>query len=131
IFNYEESPDQTSKGLPIDLLPHKADFLRTRVMKKWGGIYLDQDAYVIRDLAPLRYTGFQLVVGGAVEGTGNGMFLSTPENEMITAYHALQDTVFDGGWVTHSVVLLSRLVTEFVVIDSQVLVLEQEAFFPL
>jgi hypothetical protein len=42
---------------------HQSDFVRTRVMKRLGGIYLDEDAYVVRDVVSLRQAGFRNVVG--------------------------------------------------------------------
>ena len=117
--------------MKIVKLPNKSDFVRTRVMKRWGGIYLDEDIYLLKDLSVLRHAGFQNVVGRQAYGAiCPALFLSMPENELITAYHALQDSVFDGGWSTHAVELLERLVLEFSDRDRQVLVLEQEAFFP-
>lgn len=131
-FNHETAPTETSSGLGIYNLPNKSDFVRTRVMKKWGGIYMDEDVYLLKDLGPLRKTGFQNVLGRQAGGDiCPGLFLSYPENDMITAYHALQDRAFDGGWATHAVGLLSQLAVQFAGRDKNVLVLEQDAFFPL
>lgn len=57
--------------------------------------------------------------------------MSTRNNKMMTAYRALQDEVFDGSWQQHSVKLLSSLAMEFNAQDHQLLVLAQDAFFPL
>lgn len=131
VFNYETAPNRTSAGLDVTLLPNHSDFVRTRVMKKWGGIYMDEDVYLLKDLASLRRTGFQNVVGRQSGGDiCCALFLSTPENDMITAYHALQDRAFDGSWATHAIGLLTRLAVEFSGRDENVLVLEQDAFFP-
>ena len=106
--------------------------MRTEVLKRWGGIYMDEDIYVLKDLSDLRYSGFHNVVGKEWHGLiNNGMILSVPESELITAFNALQDRVFDGGWSTHGVELLSRIVSQFAMREYQVLILEQSAFFPL
>jgi hypothetical protein len=131
-FSYEKPPYKTTSNKKIEKLAHQSDFVRTRVMKRLGGIYLDEDAYVIRDVVALRQAGFRNVVGKQTDSMiACGMWLSTPENHLITAYQALQDRTFNGGWTTHSVELLTRLVSEFVASDREVLILEQDALFPL
>ena len=131
-FNYVVPPERTSRGGPIRKLPHKSDFIRTQVMKKYGGIYLDEDSYVLRDFASLRRAGFRNVVGRQKDGQiGSATFLSMPESDLITAYQAQQDSVYDGNWLTHAVMLLSSLVRHFGAVEKEVLVLEQNAFFPL
>ena len=49
----------------------------------------------------------------------------------MSAYHALQDSIFDGEWQTHATTLLTTLVRDFQEPDGQVLVLDKETFFPL
>lgn len=49
----------------------------------------------------------------------------------MSAYHALQDLIFDGEWQTHATTLLTALVRDFQEPDGQVLVLDKESFFPL
>ena len=51
-------PNVTAKGVKIDQYAHRSYFVRTRVMAKMGGQYLDDDAWVLRDLKPLRQSGF-------------------------------------------------------------------------
>jgi mannosyltransferase OCH1-like enzyme len=131
-FKHVVAPERTKTGRPIQKLSHKSDFIRTMVMKKYGGIYLDEDSYVLKDFAPLRRAGFRNVVGRQHDKQiGCAIFLSTPENRLINAYQAQQHTAFNGGWITHAVILLSDLVNQFASIAGEVLVLEQNAFFPL
>jgi hypothetical protein len=132
LFNYEYSPNETTSGKPISKLPNQSDFVRTRVMQKWGGIYLDEDAYIIKDLGVLRRAGYRNVVGRQYLGSiACGMWLSVPGSDLVTAYHALQDIVFNGTWSTHSVDLFNRVALEYSGRDQEVLILEQDAFFPL
>jgi hypothetical protein len=132
IFNYETSPTKTTSGIHIPKLPNQSDFVRTRVMQKWGGIYLDEDAYIIKDLAGLRMSGYRHVVGRQIDGAiACGMWLSVPQSDLVTAYHALQDIVFNGTWSTHSVDLFTRVALEFSARENEVLILEQDAFFPM
>lgn len=101
-------------------------------MKKWGGIYLDEDAYILKDLAGLRLSGYHHIVGRQMNGAiACGMWLSIPQSDLVTAYHALQDVVFNGSWSTHSVDLFTRVALEFSARENEVLILEQDAFFPL
>lgn len=129
-FNHVTPPTHTSKGVQISLFAHQSDIIRTRAVRQFGGIYLDEDMYVIRDLTDLRRSGFQTIVGlQQYSDVCNGMFLAKPESELLKVFDTLQDIVFDGGWVTHSVDLLSRLVPAFAVLDHEVLVLDEKAFF--
>jgi hypothetical protein len=131
VFNHEVIEDFTTKGFEIKTMAAKSDFLRTRVMRKWGGIYLDIDAYVIRDLSPLRKAGYKNVVGRQVDKkVACGTFLSVPGSDLVTAYNMLQPLVFNGDWTPHSVDLMTTLAYDFSVREKEVLILEHEAFFP-
>jgi hypothetical protein len=130
VFNHETAPGRTAAGIPIDNLSDQVDFIRTSVMKRWGGVYLDGDAYILKDLAALRYSGFQNVLGKRADGLINpGIMLSTPENELLSAYHALTTGALYGDSIAHAPDLLTRLVSEFAASDRQVLVLDHEVFF--
>ena len=130
-FRYHGVTNKTSKGLHLEKLAHQSDFVRTDVLRRYGGIYLDDDAYILRDLSPLRHSGFSNVVG--IQDNGaicNAVILAEPHSELVTAYHSLQDDIFDGSWDRHSVALLATLATKFAEVEQQVLVLPQDAFFP-
>ena len=62
-FSHQTPPDHTKAGVAIDKLPNQSDFVRTVVLSDLGGIYLDEDSYVLRDLSPFRAAGFDNVVG--------------------------------------------------------------------
>lgn len=131
-FKYHKAVTQTSTGNTIHELPNQSDFVRTDVLEQFGGIYLDDDAYVLRDLAPLRSLPFQNIVGRQAGGQiCPAVLLSAPRNKLMSAYHTLQDSIFDGEWQTHATTLLTTLVRDFQQPEGQVLVLDQEAFFPL
>jgi hypothetical protein len=129
-FHFEEAPTHTSKGLKIVHFANRADFIRTRVVQKMGGIYIDEDIYLIKNLTGLRRSGFQSVVGRQQGGqVCNAMFMAMPGSDLVTAFYDLQDSTFDGGWTTHGVELLTRLVAEFSAREHEVLIMEQSAFF--
>ena len=130
-FKYHKAITETSTGNTIHELPDQSDFVRTDVLEQYGGIYLDDDAYVLRDLAPLRNLAYQNIVGR--QGGGQicpAVLLAAPHNKMMSAYHALQDSIFDGESQTHATKLLTTLVRDFQAPDGQVLILDKETFFP-
>ena len=130
-FKYSELPTRTTKGLEIVNYANRADFIRTRVIQQYGGIYIDEDIYLLKDLKELRLAGFENVVGRQQGGQiCNGMFMAKPGSDMSRAFYGLQDSAFDGGWTTHGVELLTRLVSEFAGREREVLIMEQWAFFP-
>lgn len=131
-FNFEYTPLKTAGKKEISELAHRSDFIRTRVLKKWGGLYLDDDAYVVRDMKPLRDSGFRTIAGRQEDGqVCNAVIMAAPESALISVFYALQDKTFDGGWTTHSVGLLSRLAQDFSGVDNEMLILEREVFYRL
>lgn len=132
IFNPVSSPTHTSTGLEIPSLPNQSDFVRTEQLLKTGGIYLDDDSYVLRDLTPFRTAGFDFIAGETkITDLCPGAFLTQPGSGLVTAYHALQDKTFDGTWGAHAIDLLSTLARDFANVPRAVLVLPQDSFFPL
>jgi len=131
-INHHSAPNQTESGMEISWLPNQSDFVRTEVLERLGGIYLDDDAYILRDLKPFYRLGFENIVG--IQSDGQicpAVVMSTPHNNMMIAYRALQDSAFDGTWAHHATYLLSALVRAFQFPAYQVLVLSQATFFPL
>ncbi|MCJ1279304.1 hypothetical protein MMC21_007128 [Puttea exsequens] len=130
-FNHHNTSDVTSKGVQITTLQHQADFMRTDVLVRYGGIYLDNDAYVLRDLKPLRRMGFETVFG-TQDGYNmcNAVMFSTPKNKVMKAFRALQDGIYDGGWSTIGGDLLTTLTKEFQE-PHQCMIMAKEVFFPL
>ena len=132
IFNSVDAPEVTSNGIPIKRLAHKSDFIRLDALKKYGGIYLDDDIYVLHDLAPLRRTGYQNIIGQQYNGRMcNAVLLAAPgpENAMLSEFERLSDETFDGQWTTHSLKLLTTLAHEYTPRDNSVLVLPQSSLF--
>ena len=131
-YNYHSPPNTTTKGIGINNLPHRSDFVRTAMLEKFGGIYLDDDVYLLREMHSLRHSGYDNVIGKQADGKScNAVIMSSPGNKMISAYNALQDSIYDGGWETHSVFLLTALAREFAAESNQVLIVPQDTFFPL
>ncbi|KAK3173217.1 hypothetical protein OEA41_006546 [Lepraria neglecta] len=131
-FKHHDTTNQTTNGTTVHLLPNQSDFVRTDILMKYGGIYLDDDSYILRDLKPLRHLHYDNVVGRQVNGEiCPAVILAVPNNKMMATYHALQDVVFKfGEWADHATILLTTLVREFQSPDSQALVLNRDSFFP-
>lgn len=132
VFNHETPRLRTSEGKDVVNLGHRSDLMRTRILKKWGGLYLDEDSYVVRDLQPLRDSGFKTVLGKESDAkTSNVVMLAAPESDLISAFELLQEESYNGWGTAHSMDLLNRLARDFSGLDNQALVLMREAFFPI
>ena len=130
-FNYHAAPNVTSRNQTVYELANQSDFVRTSVLVKYGGIYLDEDVYILRDLKSLRQVGFENIVG--LQGSTEicpAVIMATKNNILMRTYHELQDVVFDGTWANHAVTLLSTLARGFSPYANQVLLMHKEAFFP-
>ena len=89
-LNHVEAPKSTVKGVEINHLEHKADFLRIAALRDFGGVYLDTDAVPLRDIADLRNSGFANILGGAVALSmkhsgyiNNGVMMSVPHSTLM------------------------------------------------
>ncbi len=88
--NYVQAPQFTAKGVKIEALEHKADFIRVMALRDFGGVYLDTDAIPLRDIADLRGSGFANVLGGAtalsmrhIGYINNGVMMSRPHTHLM------------------------------------------------
>jgi len=101
-------------------------------MARFGGVYLDDDAWVLRDLAPLRRAGFDNVFS-LDDGPriAQAAFMSKPGNELMQAFARYQQIYFNGEWLRASNDLVTSLMVHFARKDGfrTSLVLEKAAFF--
>lgn len=126
-------PTVTTNGIRIEQYAHRSDFIRTRVMARYGGIYLDDDAWILRDLSPFRKVGFENIFGKQWDTKiCQAFWMSTPNNTLMRAFAQLQETEFDGSWIRASNELLTNLAKDIRGFghDRHALVLERDAFFP-
>lgn len=133
VFHKVDMPNSTKLGFPIRKYAHKSDFVRTRVMAALGGQYFDDDAWVIRDLAPFRKIGFENIFGKQWDNNiCQAFWMSTPRNDLMKAFEILQETEFNGDWIRASNILITKLVRNFRGYgkDKNALILERDAFFP-
>ncbi len=134
--NYVETPRVTSVGAEIDTFGAKSDFLRADALRNFGGLYLDTDAIPLRDLAPLRHSGFANVVGGAVglapKFTGfvnTGVWLSRPHSSLAEIFYEAMHAFYNGVWAI-SVDILSDLAYRLHAMPGEVLIVNPRAFAP-
>ncbi|MCJ1280404.1 hypothetical protein MMC21_008232 [Puttea exsequens] len=130
-FVYREPLTQTKKGYSLNEIAHKTDFARVAILAEYGGIYLDDDGYVLRPLEPLLTAGFENVLGFQPNNDiCPSVILASPNNTLMRYWSVLMDHEFDGSWAAHSVDTLTRLADDFVATPRQVLLLPQNSFFP-
>ncbi|KAK9236474.1 hypothetical protein V1525DRAFT_346031 [Lipomyces kononenkoae] len=131
VINKEVAPDYAQNGQKILNLENKSDFVRAKVVYDFGGVYLDWDVHALRDFKPLREAGFANVVGLQVDDqVQTGCFLAIKESEMMRIWLKYEHIVYDGGWITHAVILLTHLSRKLVMIPHEVLILDRYAFGP-
>lgn len=121
----------TLKCLEISRIEHVADFARTELLHQYGGIYMDSDVYPLHDVRPLRESGFSNIVG--IEDPGkinNGFMISRPRSALLSVFMSEQHRVFDSGWLTHSVELLSKVAYRLQAVPGEVIILGVQAFAP-
>jgi hypothetical protein len=101
------------------------------VVYEHGGIYFDWDVYAIRDLKPLRETGYANVVGLEKYGNvGTACYMSVKGYELMRMWLEKEHIVNDSGWVTHVVTLFNKMSRRLSAIPGEVLILAESAFAP-
>ncbi|KAK9326676.1 hypothetical protein V1520DRAFT_366067 [Lipomyces starkeyi] len=131
VVNNETAPDYADNGEKILNLENKSDFVRAKVVYELGGIYLDWDVHALRDFKPLREAGFANVVGLQKDDLVNsGCYMAIKGSEMMRIWLKYEHIVYDGGWITHAVILLTNLSRKLVMIPHEVLILDRYALAP-
>ncbi|KAK9485768.1 hypothetical protein V1527DRAFT_482611 [Lipomyces starkeyi] len=131
VVNNETAPDYADNGEKILNLENKSDFVRAKVVYELGGIYLDWDVHALRDFKPLREAGFANVVGLQKDNLVNsGCYMAIKGSEMMRIWLKYEHIVYDGGWITHAVILLTNLSRKLVMIPHEVLILDRYALAP-
>jgi hypothetical protein len=124
-------PLKTKTGRPINKIEHRSDFARTEVLYNLGGTYMDMDVIPLRDIKPLRHSGFANVVGQELNGGVNsGMTMHKPRSVLLSIFKEAQHDVFDDEWTTHSTLLLTDVTNRLVPMPGEVLILQRNAFAP-
>ncbi|GAA6006888.1 uncharacterized protein JCM10292_000348 [Rhodotorula paludigena] len=125
---------QSVFGNKVEHFAHKADVLRLEALRDYGGVYLDVDVLVVKDLEPLYR--HQVVMGMESQpnldpalppsGLCNAVILAKPYSSFISRWLDSYRT-FDGrSWAQHSVTTPWKLARAF---PREITVLNKFAFF--
>lgn len=131
IIHSVEAPTHAGNGHELQGMEHRSDFVRVQAVHDVGGVYIDWDVHALRDLKPLRESGFSAVAGKQIEEQINsGTFLSRPESKMMRLWVQGMNEAYTGGWTTHSNAVLTQIGRKLVAEPGEMLVLERDAFAP-
>jgi hypothetical protein len=132
VINTVPEPTRANNGVAIDTMEHKSDFARVQAVHDFGGIYIDLDVHALRDLQPLRESGYGSVLGKQVDGNINsGTFMSVKGGKMISSWLERMHQVYDGKWVTHSNLAVTHVGQVLSRTDPcEALILGRDAFAP-
>ncbi|KAL3186892.1 hypothetical protein MRX96_004705 [Rhipicephalus microplus] len=84
-LRYVEKPE-TIFGINISCIEHASDIVRIRVLRKYGGIYLDSDSYVVKSLD--RYRRYETAIGWPPDGIiGNQIIVAHKQSEFLRLYY--------------------------------------------
>nr|XP_037268261.1 uncharacterized protein LOC119159562 [Rhipicephalus microplus] len=84
-LNYVEKPE-TIFGIEISCIQHASDIVRIRVLRKYGGIYLDSDSYVVKSLD--KYRRYETTIGWPPRGIiGNQIIIAHKRSEFLRLYY--------------------------------------------
>lgn len=122
--------NQTKYGTAIVKLPHQSDFLRAELLAEYGGVYCDLDVVILRDFAPLRNSGFEVVVGMQVDKSiASGMFLTIPKGALMHEFREQMHELYNPKvWADHVVGNLGNLSRKYA---NTTLILPHDALSPL
>ncbi|RDA89136.1 hypothetical protein CP532_2198 [Ophiocordyceps camponoti-leonardi (nom. inval.)] len=124
-------PMKAANGVPIRHMEHKSDFVRVQAVRDFGGVYLDFDAHVLRDIRPLLRMGFRAVGGRQVDGLViSGTFMASKGAKLVSRWYDEMHRVYDGAWITHSNKLITSIGQGLVSEAGQMLILDRAALAP-
>lgn len=120
-----------ANSLEIKRIEHKSDFVRLDQLALHGGIYLDWDVLTLRSVDPLLESGFRAVVGRQSDATvNNGIILAARDSAVVRVMRRETPRRFTGGWVEHSVNLITEVAQALAGVGGEVLIMDRGAFAP-
>lgn len=131
VVNTVEAPTHAANGVKIHGLEHRSDFVRVKAVHDIGGVYLDWDVHALRDVRPLRETGFRAVAGRQLGGQINsGVFMAAAGSRLTAGWVDGMHAAYTGGWTTHSNEVVTRLGDRLAGVPGEMLIMDREAFSP-
>ncbi|XP_037510365.1 uncharacterized protein LOC119387130 [Rhipicephalus sanguineus] len=83
-LSYVEKPE-TIFGIEISCIQHASDVVRIRVLRKYGGIYLDSDSYIVKSLD--KYRRYEAAIGWPPrQNIGNQVIVAHKRSEFLRLY---------------------------------------------
>ncbi|KZT51932.1 glycosyltransferase family 32 protein [Calocera cornea HHB12733] len=136
------TPPEEVFGIPVIHYAHKADVVRMQVMLQLGGVYLDQDTFVIRSFDDAGLFTEPTVLGMEADpyaekmewepgGLCNAIIVAKPGASFLQRWFATYRTFNESGheWAEHSVAMPWELALTY---PQEVTVLNSRAmFYPL
>ncbi|XP_077516390.1 uncharacterized protein LOC144126220 [Amblyomma americanum] len=79
---------QTIFGVKVSWIQHAADIVRIRVLRRYGGIYLDSDAYLVKSMD--KYRGCETAIGWPPgQNMGNQIIVAHKRSKFLRLYYEL------------------------------------------
>jgi hypothetical protein len=119
----------TINNAPVKTYQHKADYVRLNLLKNIGGIYLDTDYILLKNLDP--YLIHPFVIGQERPNDNNFLcncvLMSSPNNEIIDEWLHIYNNSWNpvDNWMTHSVMIPAQLSKKF-----NMKIYESSIFYP-
>lgn len=113
------SPSQTTTGKQIRMAAHQSDFLRSELLYKMGGIYMDWDVIALRSFDDLlshrAVLGMEKQVVDFKEVLGVAVMMARPRSPFIKRFLDGMHKEFDGDncYVCHSTIWGRKLAMEY------------------
>ena len=118
-------------GVVVEELAHKADFFRVEALYRLGGIYMDTDAIALKSFEPLLNNHNVVLAKQPGGGANCGLMLARRQSCFMCSYMKQSCERFDGGWVSHSNVILMGMQQQGFKPHHGVLLLEMKhGFYP-
>ncbi|XP_012934984.1 uncharacterized protein LOC106011108 [Aplysia californica] len=93
----------------IKFVQTKADLARIDVLAEYGGIYLDSDMVIFRNMDIFRAVQFAANKAGSNANLANGIMFSVPGAELLKIWRDHWKTYLGTSWNSHSVLLITKL----------------------
>ncbi|XP_077516391.1 uncharacterized protein LOC144126221 [Amblyomma americanum] len=86
-LRYVERP-QTIFGINVSWVQHASDIVRIRVLRKYGGIYLDSDSYLVKSVN--KYRRYEAAIGWPPgQSIGNQIIVAHKQSKFLLLYYEL------------------------------------------
>lgn len=99
-------------GKPIEWPHYKSDIARLQILLREGGVYLDNDMLLLKDIDGLRCDKV-VMSGESATALANAFIMAPPNDEFLSVWLKRMVTrIHSGVWADHSVVLARELANE-------------------